>query len=621
MPLDWREKPRGGAKAASPAPAKKLFSKSKPKFKPKPGGGGATAVLAKRAATSPAGTNDQARATKKRPFSATAASRGAQPKGAKDAWSQNKRHQAHTAAQAREARHEKLVRCNKLWNELRQDDTTPERRVELSASIVDALKGKLVDYTLRADTSRVIQSCFKFGSPELRTRVLAELQGHLVALAKGKHSSFLVLALLRHGSAADKAAMLGELRPHARALGTHGSAARVVNYALSADDVFASPRDKERFTEMFYGNEVLLQGVGASGLAGKAALLSNPSALSTMKQALIKMADKGLLRFPYAQRLLCEYLGVCTADDVRYMTPNVREAALAMVGTWEGAIAVVAVLAASDAKERKRLVKEWRGHVVDLAAHQFAWLVLAKALALLDDTVLVGKAIVDELVESDQLLALLLQREGHARKVLLSVVAAEERVQGYYADSDRDALFKPEPHSTSLKPSAQRRAEVGAKLVPALLQCMTAGADAEDGADSALLQVLTSEGARTLPSDVLRECLAWPEADGRAEACTRLAAAAESVMEHPKAHLVLKRIVKDEVALGASLPTDSFGSKLAVALAGRMAALSEVSRACFVLAELAKHPHAAKAVKAELKKAKLTSDSAGCVALKAALLA
>jgi len=511
---------------------------------------------------------------------------------------------------ARDLRHEQLIQCNKLWNELRQDDTTEERRLGLCAEILAFLKSKLVDYSQRPDTSRVIQSCFKFGSPEIRSQILDEIQGHFVSMCKGKHSSFLMVVMLRHGGEKDRARILAELRPHARALGTHGSGARVVNFALSSENVFASPRDKERFVEMFYGNELLLQGANESGLADKMAK-AKPAALSSMKQALNKMADKGLLRFPYAQRLMHEFLTVCTADEVREMIPSVREASLAMVGTWEGAQAVTLVLVAADAKERKRLVKEWKGHIVDLAVHQFAWLVVAKSVRVIDDTVLTAKSILEEMTDDQsKLLALVLQREGHARKVLLSAIAPEERAKTYFEDAEKLALFRDEPHSTSVKPAALRQAEVCAKLVPALLSCLAL----ED------LAVLTAEGSRTLPLDVLRECLAWTggvDLEQRATLCNLLAEKAEAFLEDVKVHLILKRILKDEAEMNP-VPPASFGQALATKLKGKLNSLTEISRACFVLEALLNHPHGAKMVKQELKIAKF-GDGAGCNALKAAL--
>jgi hypothetical protein len=261
---------------------------------------------------------------------------------------------------------------------------------------------------------------------------------------------------------------------------------------------------------------------------------------------------------------------------------------------------------------RRARGQEWKGHLVDLCVHQFAWLVVAKALTSVDDTVLLNKSVCEELGEdANGLLAMLLVPEGHARKVFLACVAQPERCQGYFEDNDRAVMFQPEPHSSSLKAAEQRRQEVGSKLVPMLLSAMTLNVQ----------QVLQGEGKRTLPSDVLRECLAWPEVAGsggeeRALMVSRLADEAGGLMEDIRGHLLLKRVLKDEAAL-SSVPDRSFAKALLDKLKGKWSELAKVNRACFVLEALLAHPHTAASVRKALKvKGVEFGDKPGCVALK-----
>jgi len=68
-----------------------------------------------------------------------------------------------------------------------------------------------------------------------------------------------------------------------------------------------------------------------------------------------------------------------------------------MVHTHDGAAAACMVVAYGSARDRKRIVKAVKGHVVRMATNEWAHAPLCAALAVVDDTALLAKCVVPEL--------------------------------------------------------------------------------------------------------------------------------------------------------------------------------------------------------------------------------
>lgn len=75
----------------------------------------------------------------------------------------------------------------------------------------------------------------------------------------------------------------------------------------------------------------------------------------------------------------------------------IGEATLRMLHTHEGCRVGCMVAAYSTPKQRKKLVKSMKGHVVKMCLDEFAYIALIKTLAVVDDTELVRKNLVPEL--------------------------------------------------------------------------------------------------------------------------------------------------------------------------------------------------------------------------------
>lgn len=97
-------------------------------------------------------------------------------------------------------------------------------------------------------------------------------------------------------------------------------------------------------------------------------------------------------------RLVSEYMHLAPSDMLQDCVENLSgEAVIRMVHTHDGCRVGCMVAAYSTPKQRKKLVKAMKGHVMKFCADEFAYITLIKVLESVDDTELVRKTIVAEI--------------------------------------------------------------------------------------------------------------------------------------------------------------------------------------------------------------------------------
>lgn len=81
-------------------------------------------------------------------------------------------------------------KAKEIWNRLRLIDLDKKEREVLVLKLTKLLGGKVVDICLKHDGSRIIQSLYKYGTPEQRSALTAELLKSVVPICKTKHGRF-----------------------------------------------------------------------------------------------------------------------------------------------------------------------------------------------------------------------------------------------------------------------------------------------------------------------------------------------------------------------------------------------------------------------------------------------
>ena len=111
--------------------------------------------------------------------------------------------------------------------------------------------------------------------------------------------------------------------------------------------------------------------------------------------------EKKLYSFSFYQQLLWEYISyVPIKMDIRILATNLCDHTLALLSTRAGAKVVAECIAYGTPKERKRIIKSLKGFVRSTALHSDAYVVILRLLESTDDTVLIQKSILGELIVS-----------------------------------------------------------------------------------------------------------------------------------------------------------------------------------------------------------------------------
>lgn len=156
--------------------------------------------------------------------------------------------------------------------------------------------------------------------------------------------------------------------------------------------------------------------------------------LDHMRDLTLKLIQKNLISFVYAHHLLWEYVqelmllpassSTATAAEeseetgadattnankggskktrITDLVNALVDSAPKLLSTKPGAKAMAFIITHSTAKDRKRIVKSLKGHVLESLVHESAYLGIIRLLDVVDDTVNVHKSFFDELKATDR---------------------------------------------------------------------------------------------------------------------------------------------------------------------------------------------------------------------------
>ena len=161
---------------------------------------------------------------------------------------------------------------------------------------------------------------------------------------------------------------------------------------------------RDSYSEM-WAREYGLFAVAAPPAASLAALLeaepaSKGRVLRRMEILLSKAARKGLAVTSLVQRGAADLLEHGEPEQQDAIVGSLREAAVHIMHTRDGARIACGCIRHGDAKDRKAILKAMKGYVGAAAQDAHGALVLCAALESVDDTVLLGKSVLSELCDA-----------------------------------------------------------------------------------------------------------------------------------------------------------------------------------------------------------------------------
>lgn len=435
------------------------------------------------------------------------------------------------------------VEAKKIWEKVRTDKCPMEEKVQLLPQLHALMKGQLSKLVYSHDTVRVVETLITIGDESLRHQILEELKPELLKMVKTQYAGFLVNKMLKYGSKDQRIQIFKVFESHVAELTKHKFANLTLE--LYYND-FASTKERQALLQEFCGPE--FRKLKEPEVANvKALLAKHPEKEKYVKQHLHEVVNvliaKGCYNLGLVHRVIYEYLTVCTPEQRADLISQLRDVCIHMVHTEYGKRLTVEAVKYGTTKDRKAIVKSFKTFVAKTCCEDMGYVGILAICDAVDDTKLVGKAILSEIIEAlDDLVA-----SGCGRKVLMYLVAARNTT---YISKDVIDLLENDSE-TSKKDPTVRAAELRALISPALVKYVLTN-----------MTELLKDNSKV----VFLTCL-LNYADGMAPCLSQLAEEAAkpftshddetSLVEARATHMMLKKLISRDKERYAQEPTQT----------------------------------------------------------------
>ncbi|KZV58235.1 pumilio24 [Dorcoceras hygrometricum] len=308
-----------------------------------------------------------------------------------------------------------------LWEKMRRRNIAKDDRSMLVSEALKKMKGKISEIASSHVSSRVLQTCVKHCTQDERTVVFAELRPCLISLATNTYAVHLVIKMLDSATKEQLAEIISAFHGHVAALLRHMVGSLVIEHAYKLGNTtqkqvllseLYSP-ELQLFKDLVTGKETRLVDV-ISKLQ-----LQKPSVLRHMTSVLQPILEKGILDHSIVHKTLMEYLSIADKSSAADIIQQLSALDLVrMIHTKDGSRLAILCVKHGSAKERKKIIKGFKGHIDKIARDKFGSTVLVSIFSIVDDTKLVSKFIIREL--EGNLKELLLHQDG--RRPLLQLL-------------------------------------------------------------------------------------------------------------------------------------------------------------------------------------------------------
>eukprot|EP00092_Neocalanus_flemingeri_P002616 GFUD01002803.1.p1 GENE.GFUD01002803.1~~GFUD01002803.1.p1 ORF type:complete len:662 (+),score=236.91 GFUD01002803.1:62-1987(+) len=292
------------------------------------------------------------------------------------------------------------VQAKKIWEEVRKEDCKEEKKIKLTTELHSLVKGNIKKIIFAHDTVRVVECLMAMGSQEIKDALYVELKDDIIEMAKSKYANFFVQKLLRYGSKDQKDAVMKAMTGKTAKLMKHKTAGVVVELAFND---FANASQRNSMLQEFLGPEFILfkepevrtvEELIAKHPEKKAEIVKN---LGANVEVLIQ---KGCYNHSLVHTVLHNYLSVVDGKARADCIESLRDSLIHIIHSKDGAMAALYCLWHGSTKDRKSIVKSLKTFVEKTACEEYGHMVLMAIFDTVDDTKLVGKAIIGELCEN-----------------------------------------------------------------------------------------------------------------------------------------------------------------------------------------------------------------------------
>lgn len=361
--------------------------------------------------------------------------------------------------------------ARKLWEQLRRGDLDSDIRSAKMSEMMTLISGRIKEITFKHDMSRVIQTCLKYGNDQQRATIAAELMGSYLDLSKSQYGRYILMRMLKY-CPKYRTEIIKSFYGHVRKLVKHKDASVVLEECYA---VYANAAQRWQLVAEFYGNEFAIFKTQDNACHSLEDILQKSpqkkdTILHTLKGTLTPLLEKGTVQHSIVHRALLDYLKHAETKDRLELIETMRELVVEILHTRDGAHAGMLCLLYGTPKDRKAIVKSFKPYLQRISCEEYGYAVLIEALDCVDDTVYLGKQILNELGGmAEELLA-----DQYGRRVLLYVLAG--RHPHYVGIDALEVMAKGDVvrSETSKKDPMQRHRELAKYISPQMVKWVTA---------------------------------------------------------------------------------------------------------------------------------------------------
>lgn len=360
--------------------------------------------------------------------------------------------------------YENLTKIKALWEKGRVNDIADSKRAEIVAELKELMEGKVESLMFKHDLARVVQLLLRLGKSEDNNFIVQELLPHVCELSKAKYGKFTVNCMLKNTSPKQRKLIFKALKGQFKKLTLHAEAVTVIDTMYN--DYATSKERTEMITE-FYGKELYLYRDLLSEHFTKVIELYPDKKEKVLEELLNHtqvFIEKGLTGHIIVQHLMLQYFLHGTEETIQELvSEKLIEQIVKFVHTKEGSKIAMRCLWYSKAKERKLIIRTFKGHVKDMCMNENGYLVLCALFDCVDDTVLLKKAILSEIMESIDTITM-----SHCGRLLLNYILAPRSTK-LFPPSIIDFLKIGDTNSVSKKDPEARRKELLTYASPGII--------------------------------------------------------------------------------------------------------------------------------------------------------
>ncbi|CAH1732042.1 pumilio homolog 3-like [Aphis gossypii] len=296
-------------------------------------------------------------------------------------------------------------KAKKIWELMRRDDCTKEKKVTLLKDLFKYSKPHLQTMVYLHDNICIVQCLLKLGTPEIRSQVINELIKHVPKIIFCKYASSCVQNMLKQGDAEQRKIIINSLKGKVNKYILHTNSAKIMDLIYTT---YATPEQQNAMMHELYGaSSVLYDSPNVLSLTD--ILENSPDS----KDIILAKTTKNIRKFVLKQdtsmqttlvhNLIREYIVYTGLENCYELITFLKELPIELFySTKSGCYIAMSMINCANSKEHKSLLKKIKATAAtrDLATSDYGYLILFGLFDGVDDTALIKRIIYPEILNN-----------------------------------------------------------------------------------------------------------------------------------------------------------------------------------------------------------------------------